>query len=130
MRETAGIKRHDAPKPAAAAAAELPEGEAAHEPGVVDKVTSSIAGVAGASQVLGWGASGAKIKKKKSDVEGTAVPSSSVEVEVEGAGVSAPSGEGGAAGAAEGELTLPSGSVDAGGELFLCDFVILCMLKS
>lgn len=136
MRETAGIKRHDAAKPADASG-ELPAGEAPHEPGVVGKVTSSIAGVAGASQVLGWGASGSKIKKKRSDVEGTAVPSAELEggdvnvipppssssLEVEGAGLSVPSGEGGVAGA-EGELTLPSGSMDAGGELYVvCECV-------
>lgn len=102
-------KGHTAPQPPAA---QLPEGEAP-EAGMVGKMAASIAGVAGASQVLGWGASGGK--KPKADVQGT-VPSVEAGADVPSAvegGVDVP--------AVEGELTLPSGSVDAGGELFfLC----------
>lgn len=116
MRESSGIQRHDA-KPAASV--ELSAGEAS-EAGVVEKVTASIAGVAGASQVLGWGASGKKIKKKKSDVEGD-VGAPSVEGGVD---VGVPSVEGGVeVPAPEGGMTLPGASVDAGGELSVCGCV-------
>lgn len=131
MRESSGIQRHDAPpKPTAA---ESPAGEMP-EAGVAEKVAATIAGVAGASQVLGWGASGGKIKKNKSDVEGAApsvgggdvgVPSvegGGADVPSVGGGVSAPSVEGLAgASAPGGDLTLSSGSMDAGGQLLRCD---------
>lgn len=116
MRESSGMPRHDAPKQSV----QLPEGEAP-EPGTVDKIKASISGVAGASQVLGWGAQGSKPAKKHA--EGTA-PSFEA-----GADVSAPTLDASAAvpsvegdvtvPSAEGGLTLPSGSADVGCELFL-----------
>lgn len=127
MRESAGVQRHDAPKPAA----QLPEGEAS-EPGTVDKIKTSISGVAGASQTMGWGAQG---DKKLVKVEGTgAAPSVEagdvgvdVDVDVSAPTVdvdlsaSAPAVEGTVdVPSAEGDLTLPSGSADISGEL--CNF--------
>lgn len=127
MRESSGIARHDAPKPSV----ELPEGEAP-EPGTVEKIKASISGVAGASQVLGWGVQGSK-GGKDVEVEGAAP---SVEVEAAGTSadvsVSAPSVDASAAvpsvegdvnvsvPAAEGGMTLPSGSTEVGCELLSC----------
>lgn len=137
MRESSGIPRHDAPK----ASVQLPEGEAP-EPGTVEKIKASISGVAGASQVLGWGAQGSK--KGKSDVEVTApsveVTAPSVEVGGADVSVSAPSVDASAAvpsvegdasvPAVEGGLTLPSGSVDGGGEFLLSLLcVLMCLME-
>lgn len=119
MRESSGIARHDAPKPSA----ELPEGEAP-EPGTVEKIKASIAGVAGATQVIGWGAQGSKGGK---DAAGEA-PSIDAGTDLS-ASASAPSVDASAAmpsvegdvsvPAAEGGLTLPSGSTDVGCEFFV-----------
>lgn len=128
MRETSGIKRHDAKKPSA----DLPEGEA-QEPSTVGKIAAAVAGVAGASQVVGWGAHGTKPEKKGdvpsveagadapsmgagADVSAPAfdasVPAPSVEGSTESSSI-----EGGAeAPAVEGDLKLPSGSASAEGE--------------
>lgn len=117
MRESSGIARHDAPK----VSAQLPEGEAP-EPGTVDKMKASISGVAGASQVLGWGAQGTKPERK--GVEGAAVAAPSIDAGVDvsapaldaSAEVSAVQGGVTVPAAAEEGLTLPSGSADAGCE--------------
>lgn len=124
MRETSGIARHDAPKPSV----QLPEGEAP-EPGTVEKIKASISGVAGASQVLGWGAQGSKGSKKSASagVEGTVPSAEGLVPSVEaGADLSAPALDASAsmpsvegsvtAPAVEGDLTLPSGSTDVGCE--------------
>lgn len=117
MRESSGIARHDASKPSV----QLPEGEAP-EPGTVDKIKASIAGVAGATQMVGWGAHGAKGEKVK--VEGSAplveagAEAPSVDVD---ASAAVPSVEGDVSvpsASAEGGLTLPSGSTDVGCEFF------------
>ena len=136
MRESSGIARHDAPKPSV----QLPEGEAP-EPGTVEKIKASISGVAGASQVLGWGAHGSKGEKVKVEGSAPSVEMGAPSVEAGAAGadasVSAPSVDVDASAAvpsvegdvsvpsasAEGGLKLPSGSADVGG----CEF-LFCLL--
>lgn len=136
MRESSGIARHDAPKPSV----QLPEGEAP-EPGTVEKIKASISGVAGASQVLGWGAHGSKGEKVKVEGSAPSVEMGAPSVEAGAAGadvsVSAPSVDVDASAAvpsvegdvsvpsasAEGGLKLPSGSTDVGG----CEFLFLLL---
>lgn len=123
MRETSGIKRHDATTPSA----DLPQGEAS-EPGAVGKIAATIAGVAGASQVVGWGAHGTKPEKGKAPSVDTGADVSTSALD---ASVPVPSIEGGAeAPAVEGEMTLPSGSATVEGELRTRRRGVLCKQES
>lgn len=132
MRESAGVKRHDAEAPTTTTSVQPPE--AAATPGIADKLKASMTGVVEATQVVGWSASGSPRVKAHVDAKGT-VPSVEGGVEVAAApaevdaAVSLPSAEGGVGvglPGAEGELTLPRYEGEGRCEsclVFFCFFV-------